>query len=97
MVTLRRTRHIIDPDQLDHPLVRQHDALLEREAALGAELAAWARGANARFGGQYVTGIPSAFRTSVRQSRVMRERKRLEARMVRQGVMIPAPASRSEA
>jgi hypothetical protein len=78
-------------------LVRQHEALLEREAALGAELAAWARNADARLGGQYVTGLPRALRTSAAQSRVMRERRRLEARMVREGVMIEAPRDGAEA
>jgi aryl-alcohol dehydrogenase-like predicted oxidoreductase len=92
-VKLRRKRYVIDPDQLDHPLVRQHDALLEREAALGVELAAWARHADSRLGGQYVTGLPRAFRTSATLSRVMRERKRLEARLVREGVMILGPGS----
>lgn len=87
---LRRDRYVIDPDQLDHPMVRQHDALREREAALGDELSAWAGNAESRLAGQYLTGLPKAIRTSVEQSRVMRERKRLEARMVRQGVMIPA-------
>jgi len=94
---LRRTRHVIDPNRRDHPLVREHDALLEREAELGAELAAWARNADSRLGGQYVTGLPGAFRTSAALSRVMRQRRRLEARMVRQGVMVPAPASGGDA
>jgi hypothetical protein len=92
-VRLRRKRYVIDPDQREHPLVQQRDALLKREAALGDELAAWARHAHYRLGGQYVTGSLRAFRTSAKLSRVMRERKRLEARMVRQGVMIPAPAT----
>jgi hypothetical protein len=89
----RRTRHVIDPDHLDHPLVHEREELLEREAALGDDLAEWARHTGARLGGQYVTGLPKALRTSVTLSRVMRERKRLEARMARQGVMIPAPPS----
>ena len=40
---LRRKRYVMDPDQREHPLVQQRDGLLEREAALGEELAAWAR------------------------------------------------------
>ena len=88
---LRRKRYVMDPDQREHPLVQQRDALLKREAALGDELAAWARHAHYRLGGQYVTGSLRAFRTSAKLSRVMRERKRLEAWMVRQGVMIPGP------
>jgi hypothetical protein len=94
---LRRQGYVIDPDQLEHPLVQQHEALVKREADLGVELAAWAQHAESRLGGQYVTGLPRALRTSAKLSQVMRERKRLEARMVRQGVMILAPAGRRKA
>jgi hypothetical protein len=93
VVKRRRKRYVIDPDQVDHPLVKERDALLEREAALGDELAAWARHAEPRLGGQYLTGFPRAVRTSAKLSRLMRERKRLEARMARLGVLILAPAS----
>ena len=47
---LRRKLHVMGPDQREHPLVQQRDALLEREAALGDELAAWARHAHYRLG-----------------------------------------------
>jgi hypothetical protein len=94
---LRRKRYVIDPDQLEHPLVQQHEALVKREADLGVELAAWARHADSRLGGQYVTGLPRALRTSAKLSQVMRERKRLETHMLRQGVMILAPGSGGEA
>ena len=36
---LRRKRYVMDPDQREHPLVQQREALLKREAALGDELA----------------------------------------------------------
>jgi hypothetical protein len=94
---LRRERFVIDPDQVEDPLVQQHDALVKREADLGVELAAWARHADSRLGGQYVTGFPRALRTSVKLSQVMRERKRLEARMVRRGMMVQVAASGGEA
>jgi hypothetical protein len=65
-VKLRRKRCVMDPDQREHPLVQQRDALLKREAALGDELAAWARHAHYRLGGQYVTGSLRAYRTSAK-------------------------------
>ena len=88
---------MIDPEQADHPLARQHAELVRRESALGDELAAWTGRAGVRFAGSFVTGVPQAFRTSARQSRVIRERKRLERTMIRLGVMVPAGPGRDGA